>query len=92
MGKKQRKSQTSKNERNNVSRSIIKDIRREYMKNNIERLRNQLAAFKKGKNVVLNVPNLNTNETNKQIIRVNAKDVWKSNKPYMIKQNTSENV
>ena len=84
--------QISKGERNNVSRSIIKDIRREYMKNNLERLRNQLTAFKKGKNVVLNVPNPNTNETNKQIIRGDAKEVWNSNKPYMIKQNTSENV
>jgi hypothetical protein len=40
----------------------------------------------------LTVPNPNTNETNKRFIRVNAKDVWKSNNKFMMKQNTSEGV
>ena len=53
---------------------------------------NQMAAFKRGKNVVLNIPNSNTNETNKRIIRVNAKDIWMSSNPYRMSQNTSESV
>ena len=60
--------------------------------NKFTRICNQLAAFKKGKNVVLNIPNPNTNETNKRIIRVNAKDIWMSSNPYRMSQNTSESV
>lgn len=41
------------------------------------RIMNQLLAFKAGKNVVLTIPNPNTNETNKPFIRVNARDVWR---------------
>jgi hypothetical protein len=55
-------------------------------------MRNQLDAFDKGKNVMVNIPNPNTNETNKRFIRINAKDVWKSNNKFMMKQNTSESV
>ena len=60
--------------------------------NKFARIRNQLDAFKKGKNVVLNIPNPNTNETNKRIIRVNAKDIWTTSNPYRMSQNTSESV
>ena len=35
-------------------------------------------AFKRGKNVVLTIPNPNTNETNKRFIKVPAKEVWRS--------------
>ncbi len=42
------------------------------------RITNQLKAFMAGKNVVLTIPNPNTNETNKPFIKVNARDVWKS--------------
>ena len=37
---------------------------------------NQLAAFYRGRNVVLTIENPNKNETNKRFIRVNARDVW----------------
>jgi len=60
--------------------------------NKFTRICNQLAAFKMGKNVVLNIPNPNTNETNKRFIRVSAKDVWPANNPYRMSQNTSESV
>ena len=93
MGKKKsRATQTSKGERNNVNRDVIKSLRRDYMNNDLARMKNQIAAFKRGKNVMLTVPNPNTNETNKRFIRVNAKDVWKSNNKFMMKQNTSESV
>jgi|TARA_B100000780_G_C21105715_1_gene446462 hypothetical protein len=51
----------------------------------VEKLRNKQKAFRSGKNVILTIPNPNTNETNKRFIRINAKDVWK-NEVYMMKQ------
>jgi len=93
MGKKKsRETETSRGERNNVNRDVIKSLRRDYMNNDLARMKNQMNAFKKGKNVMVTIPNSNPNETNKRFIRVNAKDVWKSNNTYMMKQNTSESV
>jgi hypothetical protein len=75
MGKKtSRSTQTSKGERNNVSKSTTKAVRRDYMNNDLARMRNQFDAFNKGKNVMVTIPNPNTNETNKRFIRVNAKE------------------
>mgnify|MGYP006118346685 CR=1 FL=1 len=93
MGKKtSRSTQTSKGERNNVCKATTKAVRRNYMNNDLARMKNQIAAFKRGKNVMVTIPNSNPNETNKRFIRVNAKDVWKSNNKFMMKQNTSEGV
>ena len=93
MGKKKsRETESSKGERNNVNRDVIKSLRRDYMQNDLARMKNQMNAFKKGKNVMVTIPNSNPNETNKRFIRVNAKDVWRFNKPYMMKQNTAESV
>jgi len=93
MGKKKsRETESSKGERNNVNKDVIKSLRRDYMNNDLARMKNQIAAFKKGKNVMVTIPNSNPNETNKRFIRVNAKDVWRFNKPYMMKQNTAESV
>jgi hypothetical protein len=91
--KKSRDATSSKGERNNVRKDVTKARRREYLDNNqSERINNQIAAFKRGKNVMVTIPNPNTNETNKQFIRVNAKDIWNFNNPYMMKHNTSESV
>ena len=93
MGKKtSRATQTSKGERNNVCKSTTKAVRRNYMNNDFARMRNQLDAFNNGKNVIVTIPNPNTNETNKRFLRVNAKDVWKFNNKFIMKHNTSENV
>ena len=93
MGKKtSRSTQTSKGERNNVNKDVIKSLRRDYMNNDLARMKNQIAAFKRGKNVMVTIPNPNTNETNKRFIRVSAKNIWKSNNKFMMKQNTSESV
>mgnify|MGYP003629777080 FL=1 len=93
MGKKKsRATQTSKGERNNVCKSTSKALRRDYMQNDLARLNNQIDAFKRGKNVMVTIPNPNTNETNKRFLRVNAKDVWKFNNKFIMKHNTSENV
>jgi hypothetical protein len=93
MGKKKsRATQTSKGERNNVSKDVSKALRRDYLHNDLARLNNQIDAFKRGKNVMVTIPNPNTNETNKRFLRVSAKDVWKFNNKFIMKHNTSENV
>ena len=84
MGKKRLSSgYQSKGERDCVNRSVVKATRRDYMKSS-ERITNQLAAFLRGKNVMLTIPNPNKNETNKRFIRVPASEQWrrggKSNK------------
>ena len=82
MGKKRsRATQVSKgivnqNPNSNTKR-ISKAQRREYMQSG-DRMYNQLLAFMRGKNVMVTVPNPNTNETNKRMIRVPAQEVWKT--------------
>ena len=74
MGKKRsRDSQTSKGQRPNVNKKIRNDVRRDYM-DSLDRSINQMAAYAKGKRVMLTVPNPNKNETNKRFIRVAAED------------------
>ena len=94
MGKKKSgETETSKGERRSVSKSVTKALRRDYIEfNYVDRINNQTEAFRRGKNVVVTIPNPNPNETNKRFIRVNAKDVWKSNNKFIMKQNTSEGV
>jgi hypothetical protein len=60
----------------NVSKSVCKAMRRDYMASG-ERLMNQRRAFNAGRNVMLTIPNPNQNETNRRFIRVPAKQVWK---------------
>ena len=71
--------------RSNVSGWVKKAQRKNRTK--FERVNAQFCAFMKGKNVVLVVPNPNTNEKNKPFVRINAKDVWSRNK-YIMKQNS----
>tara|TARA_R100000808_G_scaffold25053_1_gene60937 strand:- start:4932 stop:5183 length:252 start_codon:yes stop_codon:yes gene_type:complete len=81
MGKKKsRASQTSKGERRNVVNGLG-DTRTP-----LQKLSAKQAAWKKGKNVVLSIPNPNTNETNKPFIRVPATQVWGKYQPYMMKK------
>lgn len=42
------------------------------------RMINQLEAFRKGKRVMVTIPNPNPHETNKRFIRVPANTIWKS--------------
>ena len=88
--KKSRAHQESKGERSNVNKKVCNAMRSDTSM--LQRTINQRAAWVKGKNVMVTIPNPNEQETNKRFIRVNAKDVWKFNKPYIMKQNTSENV
>lgn len=63
----------------NVSKSVRRAIRQDYLASGM-RMVNQRAAWAKGKNVMLTIPNPNPNETNKLFIRVSAKSVWGSPK------------
>lgn len=66
----------SAGERRNVSKKTRNAMRREYVASG-DRILNQLEAFRRGKNVMVTVPNPNKEETNKRFIRVNAKDWFK---------------
>ena len=80
MGKKSsRTSQTSKGERRSVANGLGDD--RSEMKKMIDKM----DAFRKGKNVMLTIPNPNKNETKKPFIRVNAKEKWRNDK-FIMKQ------
>jgi hypothetical protein len=70
---------TSKGERKNVARWIVKAKRKDYLENcQLARVSNQLTAFRQGKNVMLTIENPNKNETNKRFIRVRAQDAgWR---------------
>jgi hypothetical protein len=61
----------------NVSTATRRAMRADYMASG-ERLMNQLDAFRKGKRVMVTIPNPNENETSKRFIRVTAKEAgWK---------------
>ena len=76
-------SDNSNNKRRNVNKWATKTMKKN--KGRYERVLNQLTAFRRGKNVVLTIPNPNKTERAKPFIKVNAKDVW-SNDKYMMKQ------
>ena len=75
----------SKGERPNVRKDTRKAMRRGV--SNLETMLNKYKAFKKGKNVMLTIPNPNAKANPaKPFIRVNAKDVWRNpNEVYMMK-------
>lgn len=74
------KNYVSKGERDCVARSTRNAMRREYMQSG-QRILNQIEALKKGKDVVMTVPNPNREETNKRFIkvRISAKE-WNAGK------------
>ena len=76
-------SDNSNNKKRNVNKWATKTMKKN--KGRYERVLNQLNAFRRGKNVVLTIPNPNKTERAKPFIKVNAKDVW-SNDKYMMKQ------
>ena len=76
-------SDNSNNKKRNVNKWATKTMKKN--KGRYERVLNQLNAFRRGKNVVLTIPNPNKTERSKPFIKVNAKDVW-SNDKYMMKQ------
>ena len=84
MGKKKsRASQTSKGLGSNVGSWARKAVKRDV--SDLVKLSRKQAAFNKGKNVMVTIPNPNKGETNKPFIRVNAKEVWRKSMPYQMK-------
>jgi hypothetical protein len=80
MGKKRsRATQTSKGERRNVANGLGDD------RSEIKKILDKMDAFRKGKNVMLTIPNPNKSETKKPFIRVNAKEKWRNDK-FIMKQ------
>jgi hypothetical protein len=78
MGKKKsRTSQTSKGEVGSPMKTRLRHNEEGYAS---QRMMNQLKAFNSGKRVMVTIKNPDGAETNKQYIRVPAKDVWKSSK------------
>ena len=80
MGKKRsRATQTSKGERRNVANGLGDD------RSEMKKILDKMDAFRKGKNVMLTIPNPNKSETKKPFIRVNAKEKWRNDK-FIMKQ------
>ena len=80
MGKKRsRASQTSKGERRSVANGLGDD------RTELKKMIDKMDAFRKGKNVMLTIPNPIKSETNKPFIRVNAKEKWRNDK-FIMKQ------
>lgn len=80
MGKKRsRATQTSKGERRNVANGLGDD------RSELKKMIDKMDAFRKGKNVMLTIPNPNKSETKKPFIRVNAKEKWRNDK-FIMKQ------
>ena len=69
------KNYVSKGERDSVSRSIRKAVRREYLTTD-SRFANQVAAWRAHKNVMLTIPNPDKKNTKERFIRVSANDHW----------------
>ena len=80
MGKKRsRASQTSKGERRNVANGLGDD------RSEIKKILDKMDAFRKGKNVMLTIPNPNKQATREPFIRVSAKEKWRNDK-FIMKQ------
>ena len=59
----------SKGQRPNVRKDIRKAMRRDYV-GSVEQMNNKVSAFKKGKRVMITVPNPNKNNTKERFIRI----------------------
>ena len=73
----------SKGERSNVAKDTRKLMRRAVTE--LQTDLNKQEAFRKGKRVMLTIPNSNKSESNKPFIRVDAKEVWKKPERYHMK-------
>jgi len=80
MGKKRsRASQTAKGERRSVANGLGDD------RSELKKMIDKMDAFRKGKNVMLTIPNPNKQATREPFIRVSAKEKWRNDK-FIMKQ------
>lgn len=77
MGKKRTRSKQVSQGIHNQKRSVWSKMARREWVGSDKQAHAKLRAWMAGKNVMLTIPNPNTNETNKKFIRVNANEVWK---------------
>jgi len=80
--RKSRDNKASKGERPNVNRKVLNALKRERTELDLAIAKRD--AFKKGKRVMITIPNPNINsEPNKPFIRVKANDIWTKEKYIM---------
>ena len=80
MGKKKsRASQTSKGERRNVVAGLGDD------RSEMQKLNDKMDAWKRGKRVMLTIPNPIKGDKKRPFIKREAKEVWGKYTPYMMK-------
>ena len=73
------KNYTSKGERSNVARAVVKANRRDYIENRgIERLANQLKAWKRGKRVSVTIANPDKKNTKERYIKVDGHTAFRT--------------
>lgn len=78
---------TSKGQRPNMSRSLLKAVKLAMTPS--EKMENIVDAYSKGKNPWVTVANPNTAEKNKPLIRVKTEDVWGPAKENVYKMKVS---
>lgn len=69
------KNYISKGQRDCVSKSLTKAIRLDYLASDA-RIRNQQAAWRLGKNVILTIANPDKKNTKERFIKVSANEYW----------------
>ncbi len=73
------KNYTSKGERRNVAKAVVKANRRDYISNRgIERLANQLKAWKRGKRVSVTIANPDKKNTKERYIKVDGHTAFRA--------------
>lgn len=65
-----------KSRKSRTSQGIVGSPKKARTSVGIERVLNQLAAWEKGKNVRVTVPNRNERETNRRLHKVSGRDAW----------------
>lgn len=77
MGKKRQRAKQVSKGTTHQRRSVYSKMARKEWVGSFEQHHAKYMAWLAGKNVMLTIPNPNTNETNKRFIRVNANEVWR---------------
>jgi len=73
------KNYTSRGERRNVAKAVVKANRRDYIKNRgIERLANQLKAWKRGRRVSVTIANPDKKNTKERYIKVDGNTAFRT--------------
>jgi hypothetical protein len=80
-GSKTKTKYTSKGERKNVSPAVTKAVKRD--RTYLDKMVQKQKAWAKGQNPWITVPNINTAQTNKKMVRVRANSEWGDPKDFV---------